>query len=236
MIDDPAAFVRDNTAIERPALVPEVALHLASEVVPLWQATEADLAETGLPPPFWAFAWAGGQALARFLLDRPEWVAGKRVLDFAAGSGVQGIAAALAGAARVEATEIDRFALAALALNAEANGVALELRGADVVGLLNPGPNPGPAPPWEVVLAGDVCYERPMAARVARWLGDLAREGVIVLMGDPGRSYLPKSGLKRLARYAVRTSRELEDSELRNAIVWQVTGEIAMPAEAGGPH
>ena len=224
MIEDPAAFVRENTAVERPALVPEIALHLASEVVPLWQATEADLAETGLPPPFWAFAWAGGQALARFLLDQPDWIAGKRVLDFAAGSGVQGIAAALAGAARVEASEIDRFALAALALNAAANGVALALRDEDVVGLPNPG--------WEVVLAGDVCYERPMAARVAHWLGSLAREGVTVLMGDPGRSYLPKAGLKRLARYAVPTTRELEDSDLRNAMVWQVTGDIATPFAA----
>ena len=225
MTEDPHAFVRANTAVERPPLVPEVALHLASEVVPLWQATEADLAESGLPPPFWAFAWAGGQALARFLLDRPDWVAGKRVLDFAAGSGVQGIAAALAGAVRVEASEIDRFALAALALNAEANGVALELHDRDVVGLPNPG--------WEVVLAGDVCYERPMAARVGRWLGGLADQGVTVLMGDPGRTYLPKSGLKRLARYAVPTTRELEDSHLRNAMVWQVTGEVAAPTGAG---
>ncbi len=221
MIDEAAAFVRDNTAVGRPPLVPEVALHLASEVVPLWQATEADLAETGLPPPFWAFAWAGGQALARFLLDQPDWVAGKRVLDFAAGSGVQGIAAALSGAARVEASEIDRFALAALALNATANGVDLELCDEDVLEIPNPG--------WEVVLAGDVCYERPMAARVARWLGGLAGQGVTVLLGDPGRTYLPRSGLKRLARYAVQTTRELEDSDLRNAIVWQVTGDIATP-------
>ncbi len=225
MMEDAAAFVRDNTAVERPPLVPEVALHLASEVVPLWQATEADLAETGLPPPFWAFAWAGGQALARFLLDQPDWVAGKRVLDFAAGSGVQGIAAALSGAARVEASEIDRFALAALALNATANGVDLELRDEDVLELPNPG--------WEVVLAGDVCYERPMAARVARWLGRLAGQGVTVLLGDPGRTYLPRSGLKRLAHYAVQTTRELEDSDLRNAIVWQVTGDIATPFAPG---
>ncbi len=224
MTEDAAAFVRANTAVERPALVPEVALHLASEVVPLWQATEADLAKTGLPPPFWAFAWAGGQALARFLLDEPTWVAGRRVLDFAAGSGVQGIAAALAGAAQVEASEIDRFALAALALNAEVNGVAVELRDEDVIDLPNPG--------WEVVLAGDVCYERPMAARVGRWLGGLAREGVTVLMGDPGRTYLPKAGLRRLAGYAVPTTRELEDSDLRNAIVWQVTGDIATPFAA----
>ena len=218
MIEDATAFVRDNTAIERPPLVPEVRLHLASEVVPLWQATEEDLAAKGLPPPYWAFAWAGGQALARFLLDQPDWVAGKRVLDFAAGSGVQGIAASLAGAARVEACEIDRFALAALALNAELNGVALELRDEDVLEIPNPG--------WEVVLAGDVCYERPMAARVAAWLGSLVRQGVTVLMGDPGRSYLPEIGLTRLARYAVQTSRELEDTDLRNAVVWQVTQDI----------
>ena len=218
MIEDATAFVRDNTAIERPPLVPEIRLHLASEVVPLWQATEEDLAAKGLPPPYWAFAWAGGQALARFLLDQPDWVAGKRVLDFAAGSGVQGIAAGLAGAARVEACEIDRFALAALALNAELNGVALELRDEDVLEIPNPG--------WEVVLAGDVCYERPMAARVAAWLGGLVRQGVTVLMGDPGRSYLPEIGLTRLARYAVQTSRELEDTDLRNAVVWQVTQDI----------
>ena len=216
--EEPRAFVRDNTRLARPPLVPEVALHLASEVVPLWQATEEDLAQSGLPPPFWAFAWAGGQALARFLLDHPDQVAGKRVLDFAAGSGVQGIAAALAGAARVEASEIDPFALAALALNAEANGVALALRGDDLVGALEAD--------WEVVLAGDVCYERPMAGRVAAWLGALAGRGVTVLMGDPGRTYLPRAGLEKLARYAVPTTRELEDSDLRNAVVWRVTEAV----------
>ncbi len=220
---DPHAFVRANTALQRLPLVPEVALHLASEVVPLWQATEADLEESGLPPPFWAFAWAGGQALARFLLDHPERVAGKRVLDFGAGSGVQGIAAALAGAARVEASEIDPFALAALALNAEANGVALDLSDDDLVGRLEAD--------WEVVLAGDVCYERPMAARVAAWLGELAGRGVTVLMGDPGRTYLPRAGLERLARYAVPTTRELEDSDLRNAVVWRVTEAVVAVAE-----
>ena len=217
--EDPRGFVRANTVLARPPLVPEVALHLASEVVPLWQATEEDLEKSGLPPPFWAFAWAGGQALARFLLDNPEQVAGKRVLDFAAGSGVQGIAAALAGAARVEASEIDSFALAALALNAEANGVALTLSDDDLVGCLEAD--------WEVVLAGDVCYERPMAGRVAAWLGALAGRGVTVLMGDPGRSYLPRAGLEKLARYAVPTTRELEDSDLRNAVVWRVTEAVA---------
>ena len=213
-LGDPETFVRDNTAVERPPLVPEIALHLASEVVPLWQSTEKELAESGLPPPFWAFAWAGGQALARYLLDHPAQVAGRRVLDFAAGSGIQGIAALKAGAAAVEAAEIDRFAAAALGLNAALNGVMLTVVEADLIGRPNPG--------WEVVLAGDVCYEQPTAGRIEDWLRRLAAEGALVLMGDPGRSYLPGEGLERLAAYSVKTSRELEDTDLRNAVVWRV--------------
>ncbi len=211
---DPATFVTANTAVMSAPLVPEVALHLASEVVPLWQATEEDLARTGLPPPFWAFAWAGGQALARYLLDHPAVVAGKRVLDFAAGCGLAGIAAARAGAARVEAAEIDPFAAAAIRLNAALNGVAIEVRETDLVGATNPG--------WEVVLAGDVCYERPMAESVVAWLKGLAAAGTPVLLGDPGRSYLPKTGLERVVAYAVKTSRELEDTDVRNAVVWRL--------------
>ena len=213
-LGDPETFVRDNTAVERPPLVPEIALHLASEVVPLWQSTEKELAESGLPPPFWAFAWAGGQALARYLLDHPDEVAGRRVLDFAAGSGIQGIAALKAGAAAVEAAEIDRFATAAIGLNAALNGVALTVVEADLIGRPNPG--------WEIVLAGDVCYEQPTAGRIEVWLRRLAAEGALVLMGDPGRSYLPGEGLERLAAYSVKTSRELEDTDLRNAVVWRV--------------
>jgi predicted nicotinamide N-methyase len=213
---DPAAFVEANTAVLTAPLVPEVALHLASEVVPLWQATEEELARTGLPPPFWAFAWAGGQALARYLLDHPAEVAGKRVLDFAAGSGLAGIAAALAGADRVEAAEIDRFAVAAIRLNAVLNGVAIEVREADLIGAVNPG--------WDLVLAGDVCYERPMAVAVETWLKGLTAAGTLVLLGDPGRSYLPKAGLERVIAYAVRTSRELEDTDVRNAVVWRLGG------------
>lgn len=209
-------FVIENTAVESPPLVPEVRLHLASEVVPLWQASEAELAGIGLPPPYWAFAWAGGQALARYLLDRPETVRGKHVLAFAAGSGVEAIAAAKAGAARVAASDIDRFALAALALNAGLNGVAIEVLAKDLVGRLDGG--------WQVVLAGDVCYERPMAERVFAWLQALAASGTTVLLGDPGRSYLPRAGLQRLTAYAVQTSRELEDSDVRNAVVWRVSG------------
>jgi predicted nicotinamide N-methyase len=208
------AFVRANTGIEAPPLTPEIRLHLASEVVPLWQASEEELAVQGLPPPFWAFAWAGGQALARYILDHPQTVAGQRVLDFAAGSGLQAIAAALAGAARVAASEIDPFAGAAIRLNAALNGVALEVVLDDLVG--------GDDGRWDVVLAGDVFYERPMAERVEPWLRRLAARGGLVLLGDPGRSYLPRSGLERLIAYSVKTSRELEDTDVRNTVVWRL--------------
>jgi len=213
----PEDFIRANTRLEAPPLVPEVKLYLASEVVPLWEATEAELAEQGLPPPFWAFAWAGGQALSRYLLDHPEVVRGRRVLDFAAGSGLQGIAAMLAGAASVEAVDIDAFACAACRLNAAANGVDIAVRQDDIVGSVNPG--------WDVVLAGDVCYEGPAAARITAWLRGLVAEKCLVLMGDPGRTYLPRQGLERLIAYGVKTSRELEDSDLRNAVVWKVLPE-----------
>jgi len=213
----PEDFIRANTRLEAPPLVPEVTLHLASEVVPLWEATEAELARQGLPPPFWAFAWAGGQALARYLLDHPEVVRGKRVLDFAAGSGLQGIAAKLAGAASVEAVDIDAFACAACRLNAAANKVEIAVRDEDVVGTANAG--------WDLVLAGDVCYERPAAERITAWLRGLAGPGCLVLLGDPGRTYLPRQGLERIIAYGVKTSRELEDSDLRNAVVWKVAAE-----------
>lgn len=213
---DPAGFVRANTRVQSPPLVPEIRLHLASEVVPLWEASETALAEMGVPPPYWAFAWAGGQALARYVLDHPALVAGRNVLDFAAGSGLEAIAAALSGAARVEAAEVDPFARAAIALNAALNGATIALTATD------PLETNGGA--WDVVLAGDVFYERPMAARVEPWLRRLAAGGALVLVGDPGRSYLPKSGLERVTAYAVKTSRELEDSDLRNAVVWRVPG------------
>src|SRR6266699_5013516 len=159
---DPAFFVRSNTLIEAPPLVPEIRLHLATEVTPIWQATEESLARNALPPPFWAFAWAGGQALARYLLDHPETVAGREMLDFGAGSGLVAIAAAKAGAASVTAAEIDHFAAAAIAANAALNGVAIEVVTSDVLGSIDPR--------WEVVIAGDVCYERVMADRVTVWL------------------------------------------------------------------
>jgi len=209
-----SAFVQANTEILTAPLVPEIRLHLASEVVPLWQATEEELADKGLPPPFWAFAWAGGQALARYLLDHPHIVRGKAVLDFAAGSGLQGIAAKLAGARSVLAVEIDSFACAACRLNAAENGVELEIREEDIIG--------SETQDWDIVLAGDVCYEGPMAERIETWLRGLAAQGTEVLVGDPGRTYLPRSGLERVIAYAVKTSRELEDTDVRNAVVWQV--------------
>jgi predicted nicotinamide N-methyase len=211
---DPAAFIRANTAPMPPPLVPEVLLYLATEIVPIWRKTEEELAAEGMPPPFWAFAWAGGQALARYVLDHPEIVRGRRVLDFASGSGLSAIAAAKAGAHSVLASEIDRFAIAAIRLNASANNAAVECTAEDVVGR-----DEG----WETVLAGDVCYEREMSERVFAWLKTLAARGATVLVGDPGRNYLPKAHLSELAVYDVKTTRELEDQEIRRTKVWRVT-------------
>jgi predicted nicotinamide N-methyase len=211
---DHRAFIRANTAVTAPPLLPEIRLHLATEVTPLWQATEAVLAESNLPPPYWAFAWVGGQAVARHLLDHPQWVAGRRVLDFASGSGVVAIAAALGGAASVTAVEIDAFAAAAIALNAELNGAAIHVLAEDLVGR--------PLPDIDLVLAGDVCYERPMAERVTGWLRSLAHDGMPVILGDPGRAYLPEQGLEALAHHAVPTTRDIEDRAIRNTTVWRM--------------
>ena len=210
---DPTAFILAQTAIAAPPLVPEIKLHLATEITPIWEATEATLTQMNLPPPYWAFAWAGGQALTRFLIDHPDWVKGKRVLDFAAGSGLSAIGAAKAGAALTQAAEIDDFAIAAIALNARINNVAIDLVREDLIGV---------EPRWDVVLAGDVCYERPMAEKVIAWFRALAGRGVAILMGDPGRAYLPQSGLLELARYQVPTSLELEDRTQRETIVWRL--------------
>jgi predicted nicotinamide N-methyase len=212
MADWHAAFVHANTAIEAPPLVPEIRLHLASEIVPIWRATEEELAELGVPPPYWAFAWAGGQAIARYVLDNPESVAGRAVLDFASGSGLAAIAAAMSGARTVVAADIDPYASAAIGINAALNGVEVGIASGDLIGSRGP---------WEVVLAGDICYERPLADRVTAWLRDLAAQGTTVLLGDPGRTYLPKDGLDWIVRYAVKTTRELEDTDVRNAVVWR---------------
>ena len=212
---EPGDFVRANTVIAAPPLVPEIQLYLANEITPLWHATEASLAKDQLPPPYWAFAWAGGQALARHILDHPALVRGRTVLDFGAGSGLVAIAAAMAGA-RVTAAEIDAFATAAIALNAALNGVEVALERTDVIGR--------EPIPWQAVLAGDMCYERPLAERLTPWLRALAARGVTVLLGDPGRAYLPASGLQALARYDVPTSLELEDRLTREGVVWRMSG------------
>ncbi len=210
-------FIRSNTAVTRTPLLPEIALHLATEITPLWEATEESLRESNVPPPYWAFAWPGGQAVARLVLDRPELVAGKSVLDFAAGTGLVGIAAMMAGAARVQSCDIDRFALSAIALNAEANGVEVKAVSADLVDR--------PLPGIDVVLAGDVCYEKPMADRVTAWLRGIAATGTLVLLGDPGRAYVPTSGIERVGQYAVPTSLELEDREMRETTIWRLLPE-----------
>jgi len=204
------AFIRSQTALVTPPLTPEIKLHLATEITPIWQATEATLEANNLPPPYWAFAWPGGQALTRFLMDERHWIRGKRVLDFAAGSGLSAIGVAMAGAERSIANEIDDFAAEAIALNAEINQTPVEVLRHDLIGR-----HEG----WDVVLAGDVCYEKPMADRVIPWLRHLAGKGVTVLMGDPGRAYLPAQGLVEVARYDVPTTRELEDRELRQTRV-----------------
>ncbi len=213
-MNDAAAFIRANTELLSPPLVPEIKLHLATEIVPIWRKTEEALAAEGIPPPFWAFAWAGGQALARWVLDNPETVRSKRVLDFATGSGLSAIAAIKAGAAEVVANEIDAFAIAATTLNAKANDVRVACAHEDLIGR-----DDG----WETVLAGDVCYEREISTRVFDWLKALAQRGALVLVGDPGRNYLPRENMTELAVYDVRTTRELEDREVRRTKVWRVT-------------
>lgn len=212
--EEAAGFVRCQTTLASPPLLPEIRLHLATEITPLWQSTEDRLARHGLEPPYWAFAWAGGQALARHILDAPATVWGKRVLDFAAGSGLAAIAAGLAGAAHVAASELDALARAAIALNAEANQVTLEIIAEDLTAAT-------PAP-WDLILAGDVCYQRPMAERVMAWLGACADAGIEVLLADPGRAYLPKEGLVEIARYEVATPRELEDRDSRTTVIYRL--------------
>jgi predicted nicotinamide N-methyase len=213
--DQRRGFILANTTLERPPHTPELQLHLASEITPIWKLTEEALAGIGLPPPFWAFAWAGGQALARYILDQPQVVAGQAVVDFAAGSGIVAVAAARAGAARVLAADIDPFCAAAVALNAEANGVTVDFTGED---LLDAAP-----PAWaQVILAADICYEKPLAARVMAWLTSARAGGARVLIGDPGRSYFPRQGLVKLAEYQVPTTRELEDMEVKRTAVWEL--------------
>lgn len=212
-IVDPAAFIRANTRLLPVPLVPEISLHVADEAVPLWSKTEEELGEAGLPPPFWAFAWAGGQALARHVLDHRDQFAGRAVLDLASGSGLVAIAAMMAGAARVVAYDIDAFARVAIGINALSNGVAIDARGDDLLGDAS-------APEVDIILAGDIFYERDTAERAFSFLSMQAGRGATVLIGDPGRSYLPKDRLRKLAEYQVPVTRELEDAEIKNTAVW----------------
>jgi predicted nicotinamide N-methyase len=204
----PEDFVRANAELMSAPLVPEIRLYLATEIVPLWEKTEEELAAMGVPPPYWAFAWAGGQALARYVLDHPALVAGKKVLDFGSGSGLVALAAAKAGAASILAADIDKFSIAAIRANAQANGLAVETTSDDVIGSTEN---------YGVILVGDMCYERPLAERLMDWLKS---RDALILLGDPGRSYFPKTGLTRLAQYNVQTTRELEDREIRETGVW----------------
>jgi predicted nicotinamide N-methyase len=217
--EDPGAgharFIRANTLLISPPLVPEIRLHLAEESLPIWRKTEEELGEMNVPPPYWAFAWAGGQALARYLLDTPELVAGEAVLDLGSGSGLAGIAALRAGARSALAADIDSMALAACRLNAEANGVALEVTARDLLASV-------PDRAYSVVLVGDLFYERELAERVLAYIEAARKAGATVLIGDPQRSYFPRDRFLRAAEYSVPVTRELEDAEIKRTAVWQV--------------
>ncbi len=209
-----AAFIRDNTVLTGPPLVPELRVHQATELTPIWQATEAWLEAHNATPPFWAFAWPGGQAFGRHILDNVSLVAGRRVLDFAAGCGIAALAAARAGAASVDANEIDPLAIAAISLNAAANGLRINPLAGDIVG----------APcKWDLILCGDVCYEAPMTRHILPWLRRMAASAEVWL-ADPGRAYLPGEGLESFARYDVPTSLELEDCTMRPTVLYRLRG------------
>ncbi|MDF2597262.1 MAG: methyltransferase [Methylobacterium brachiatum] len=215
--DDPLGFIQAHTRLLPVPYAPEIQLHVADEATELWQKTEDELQEIGLPPPFWAFAWAGGQALARYILDNVEVANGRRVVDFASGSGLVAIAAARAGARSVVASDLDPFAVAAIGINAAANGVAAQIRpvSSDLLGTV---------PEADLVLAADVFYERDLAGAVTAWLTELQARGRTVLIGDPGRTYLPRARLECLATYAVPVSRALEDAEIKQSHVWRLHG------------
>lgn len=211
--DDRLAFVLAQTRLAPVPLVPEIRLHQADEATDLWKLTEAELGDSGLPPPFWAFAWAGGRGLARHVLDHPELARGRRIVDFASGSGLVAIAAALAGAADVVAVDIDPFAVAAIRLNAAASGVSVAPRLADII---------GERPDADLLLAGDIFYDRRFAARVLPWLRELAGGGMTVLVGDPGRAYRPTAGVLRLGDYDVPVEAALEDAAVKRVEILEI--------------
>ena len=195
-------FILEHTTAAAAPIVPEISLRTGGLSMPLWEAAALADPRPAVPPPYWAWAWAGGQALARHVLDHPGLVRGRRVADIGCGGGIVAIAAALAGATSVSAIDLEIFAIEACRLNAEANGVTLELEEADPIGT-----DAG----WDVVLVGDLWYEPELAARMAPWLRALAARGALVLTGDPGRAHLPVTGLEELARYEVTTIEDLED-------------------------
>lgn len=207
-------FISENTVCVFPALLPEIALQLALQSIPIWQKSEEVLGQLNVPPPYWAFAWPGGQALARYLLDHPDLVANKHVFDLGCGSGLAGIAAMKAGAARVLACDIDAYALAAAGINAKANGVRLELTSEN---LLDKDPNP-----FDVVLVGDLFYERQLADLVMAFANRAAALGSLVLIGDPQRNYFPRGRFTSVAEYQVAVTRDLEDVEIKSTAVWRV--------------
>ncbi|MDI6651861.1 50S ribosomal protein L11 methyltransferase [Gluconobacter japonicus] len=213
-LQDPAAFIRDNTAVESAGLVPEVALHLATDITPIWQASEAFLEAHGIEPPFWAFAWPGSQLIARYILDNPERVRGKRVLDVACGCGLAAIAAVMAGASAVEANDIDQMALEATALNATLNSATVTLLAGDLV---------GSKPDCDLLVIGDVCYNGAMAARIMPWLLDCAQHCEVWLC-DPGRHYAPKLDLDILVQQNVQTTQELESTDQRTTTLFSLRG------------
>jgi predicted nicotinamide N-methyase len=208
---DLRAFVRRHTRLLPVPDLPGVRLLQADDVMAVMRLAGAELGQPDPPLPFWAFAWAGGLAVARYVFDHPEEVAGRQVIDVASGSGLCAIAALRSGAAEVHAVDIDPLAQAAVALNARANGLRIGFSRRDLLD--------APPPACDVILAGDVCYEETMAKRMLDWLRLASRLGARVLVGDPGRAYLPP-GLDRLATYRVRTSRELENAEVKESAVY----------------
>ena len=215
MKTEPARFIVENTSVMTPPHVPEIRLYLADEAHDLWLKTEEELEEIGLPPPFWAFAWAGGQGLARHVLDHPRIVGGKRVLDFASGSGLVAIAAAKAGAASVLAADIDPLTGTAIRLNSRLNDAAVDFTSENQLG------KPVEA---DVLLAGDVFYDKSFADALIPWFTSLVADGKTVIAGDPGRSYCPKDLMTPLATYEVPVTRALEDAEVKKTTVWQFVG------------
>ncbi len=213
-IRDWPAFIRGNTALLSPPLVPEIRLHLAEELLPIWRRTEEELGEMNVPPPFWAFAWAGGQALARYLIDNPGLAAGRSVLDLGTGSGLTAIAAMLAGASDVLAADVDAVALEATRLNAEANDVAVSVSGRDLL-------SDTPDARFGLVLVADLFYERELSQRVLDYIARAAASGAVVLVGDPQRSYFPRERFVEVTHYSVPVTRELEDAEIKRTAVWR---------------